>query len=62
MATARKSFTPKKATPTDAHVYGEFIASVLDGTIKAIKLIEKSNGHGNGNGNKTDLDYDDPNG
>jgi hypothetical protein len=60
MATARKSFTPGKPTPTDSHVYAAFIASVLAGSITAIKLIEKSNGHSNGN--KTDLDYDDPNG
>jgi hypothetical protein len=37
-------------------MYAEFMADLLDGTIKATKLIEKRTGP------KLDLDYDDPNG
>lgn len=56
MATARKAFTPKGKTPTEAHVYAAFIADVLDGTVKANKLIESRNA------GKLALEYDDPNG
>lgn len=56
MAT-RKTFIPKGKTPTDAHRYAAFVADLLDGTVKATKLIESRDGSG-----KLVLEYDDPNG
>ena len=58
MATARKKFKPKNPTPDDAHMYAEFMAALLAGSVKASKLIENRNGHGS----LIDFDYDDPNG
>jgi len=49
----RKPFNPKKEAPTEAHLYGEFMSSLLDGTIKAERLVETTRG------GKIALDYDD---
>lgn len=57
MATARKKFNPKGPVEGDQFAYAEFIASVLDGTIKASKLVESRKPNG-----KPDFSYDDPNG
>jgi len=57
MATRRKSFKAKREAPSDKHQYAAFIADLLDGTVKASKLVESRDGRG-----RLVLDYDDPNG
>lgn len=55
----RKKYNPhRRSAPNDENMYEEFMADLLDGTVKADKLVESRN-PGNG---KLDLDYDDPNG
>ncbi len=57
MAAKKKKYNPHRGpTPTDVHLYAEFAADFLDGTIKATALEEK---HG---GPKLDLEYTDPEG
>lgn len=58
MASARKTFNPKKSGDTDRVVYKSFIDDLLSGTVKAEKLVETKNGQGK----LTKLEYDDPNG
>jgi hypothetical protein len=59
MASAKKRYTPHRGpTPTDAHVYAEFVKDLLDGTIKATALDDRRDGQGR----LRPLDYDDPNG
>lgn len=57
MASKKKTFSPKSKRDDDPAVYAEFMASVLDGTVKATDCIEVRKGNG-----KLQLDYDDPNG
>ncbi len=58
MASRRKKYNPHRGPiPGDAALYAEFLADLLDGTVKATKLIEARLGNG-----RLDLDYDDPNG
>ncbi len=56
MATRRKRFTPPERTRRPEQVYAAFIARLLDGTVKADKLIERRNDK------RVELTYDDPNG
>lgn len=49
----RKPFNPRRDAPTQSHVYGEFMRSLLDGDVKAVKLVEVTRG------GKLALDYDD---
>lgn len=58
MASRKKTFVPKKAAPTDAHCYAEFIGDLLSGAIVASDLLESRRGPNS----KLDLEYDDPNG
>lgn len=57
MASARKTHTPKGKADRERQQYAAFIADVLDGTVKAERLIERRNGAG-----KLTLEYDDPEG
>jgi hypothetical protein len=57
MATARKTHTPKGGPAnTEQQAYAAFVGDLLDGTVKAVKLIETKPG------GKLKLEYDDPNG
>ena len=57
MAT-RKRFTQRPGeTVSDAHTHAAFIKALLDGTIRAERLIETRDARG-----MPVLDYDDPNG
>ncbi len=38
---SRKQFTPKGPTPTDAHVYAEFMKELLAGTIRPNTLYRR---------------------
>lgn len=53
---ARKTFTVPRQTPSNAHIYAEFMAALLAGTVTAVKLIETVNGRGR----ITKLEYDEP--
>lgn len=57
MASARKKFKPKKNAPDTRRTYAAFIGDLLDGAIRATKLIEGQDGQG-----RPDFEYDDPNG
>ena len=56
MATRRKRFRPTGRAETPAHMYAQFVAALLAGTITAEAIIESTE-----NG-RVVLDYDDPNG
>lgn len=53
---SRKTYTPKKKTPTDTHVYAEFIGDFQTGVVTATKLVDTKNGN-----SRVSLQYDDPN-
>jgi hypothetical protein len=55
MASRRKRFTPTKPPASQSHLYADFIARLLDQTIKATALHEVKNG-------RLRLEYDDPDG
>jgi len=57
MASRRKPFSPSVRAKRDAQLYAASIAALLDGTVKADKLIETRDGRG-----RLRLAYDDPNG
>ena len=57
MASARKKFKPKKNVQAEASLYAAFVGDLLDGTVKASKLVEVRNGN-----SPLQLEYDDPNG
>ncbi len=58
MASARKTHSPKRPTPSEPHRYGAFLGDLLDGSIVATALHEQRNGQGR----LIRLEYDDPNG
>ncbi len=57
MAARKKPYNPHRGpASTHAHLYAEFMADLLDGTIKATSVEEKRTGQ------RVDLEYTDPNG
>ncbi len=57
MAARKKTYNPHRGrVDIDAQLYAEFMADLLDGTIKATLVEEKRTGQ------KLDLEYTDPNG
>lgn len=56
MASRRKTFIPKGKHNEPSQTYAEFMAALLEGRVKAEKLIVR------GNARRVELAYDDPNG
>lgn len=57
MASKKKKFNPKKKPHSRPQMYAAFVGDLLDGTVKATKLIEGTDGQG-----RPDFEFDDPNG